>query len=299
MLPIRSLAALLAALLLAACLEDQSTSSGGMSSGGVDVSSAEVGAAVPPAPSGGESPEASSIEAPAPQIAYAYALQFRLPANRIAAALNAHVAMCDALGSQRCRIVSLSRSGEEGEFVSANLELQVEAAEARGFADRMETSVAEAGGKTIGRGQEAEDLGRQIVDVEARIAAKQQLADRLRQLIDRPGAKIGELVEAERAYAEAQAELDSARSQLELMRRRVLMSRVSAGYQSSGPQGSGALAPVRSAIAEAGQSLGASVAAVITFVVYTLPWALMAVLAVVLVRLWRRRRTLPPPPPSD
>jgi hypothetical protein len=296
--PIRQLLVVPALLLVGACLEDQS----GPDSGSVATSAEMATAVAPPRPqmdTAEESGSAPAIEPPIPQIAYAYSLQFRLPPQRIAAALDAHVAMCDALGAARCRIVALNRSGEEGQFLFASLQLQVAASEARGFADRMEASVEEAGGRAVGRGQEAEDLGRQIVDVEARIAAKQQLADRLRALIDRPGAKVGELVEAERAFAEAQAELDSARSQLELMQRRVAMSRIEAGYQSSAPEGSGAFAPVRSAFARAGQMLGASVGAVITFIVLALPWALLLALLVLGVRWWRRRRALPTPPPTE
>jgi hypothetical protein len=297
MSPIR-LILLLPPLLLGACLEDQSVTGQGRPA----MSSDEMATAVPPPPRmemGSGDGSAPPIETPAPQIAYAHSLQFRLAPARLASALDAHVAMCDALGAERCRIVSLNRSGEEGQFLFAQLQLQVASAEARAFADRMEAGVGEAGGRTVGRGQEAEDLGRQIVDVEARIAAKQQLADRLRALIDRPGAKVGELVEAERAFAEAQAELDSARSQLELMQRRIAMSRIDASYQSSAPEGSGAFAPIRSAFARAGQTLGASAGAVITFIVLALPWALLLALLLLGIRAWRRRRALPPPPSSD
>lgn len=285
-------------LLVAACLED---GPGGGGDGAVADSAVQTAPFVPPPERVGGPPGegAAAIDTPAPQIAYTYSLQFRAPPGRIARALDAHVALCDEIGAGRCRIVSLSRSGEEGEFMSANLQLQVASDEARAFADRMEAVAAESGGRTIGRGQQAEDLGRQIVDVEARIAAKQQLADRLRALMDRPGARVGELVEAERAFAEAQADLDSARSQLELMRRQISMSRIDAGYQSSAPQGSGAFAPVRSAVARAGQMLGASVGAAITFIVLVLPWALLLGLLVWAIRWWGRRRALPKPPASD
>ncbi len=296
---IRKLPAGALALLMAAC----GTGGPQAADGPVAASPERAPAPVAPDPAGARGAGDATRDdpggaAPVPRIAYAYTLQFRLPAGRLVAALDAHVALCDRLGPARCRVVSLSRSGEEGQFQSASLQLQVAADEARAFADRMEAGVAAAGGRTIARGQQAEDLGRQIVDVEARIAAKAQLADRLRALISRPGAKVGELVEAERAFAEAQAELDSARSQLEIMQRQVAMSRIDAGYQSSAPEGSGALAPVRAAVAEAGQMLGGSVAAVIRFVIVALPWALLVGLVVVGIRrLLQRRGRLPPPAP--
>jgi hypothetical protein len=239
-----------------------------------------------------------SADAPAPRIAYSYNLQFRVPADGVAAAQARHVAMCDALEAARCRVVALDRQGDDGQFVSGSLALQVESASARTFADAMEAAVVDAGGRTTGRGQQAEDLARQIVDVEARLAAKQALADRLRALIERPGAKVGELVEAERAFAEAQADLDSARFQLELLQRQVAMSRITAFYQGSRPAGSAAGAPIAEALARTSQTLGRSIGALIFFLVLALPWVLLIALLLWAVRRWRRSR-LPPAAPPD
>ncbi|MFN7176884.1 MAG: hypothetical protein ACK4MX_08330, partial [Thermaurantiacus sp.] len=110
---------LLLALLLGACLEGEPGAGGGavISERSAVEPAMDVRVAVQPAAprlaadSAGDG--APPIDSPTPQIAYAYSLQFRLPPNRLAAALDGHVAMCDALGAERCRIVSLNRSGEE------------------------------------------------------------------------------------------------------------------------------------------------------------------------------------------
>lgn len=225
-----------------------------------------------------------------PRIAYAYALQYRLPGDKLAAAQAAHLKMCDALGAARCRLVVQTRSDGDGEFVSGQMAFDVDSRVARDFADRMDRAVAGTGGSATGRSVSAEDLSKQIIDVSARIRAKQALADRLLDLIRNRNGKVGELVEAERAFAQAQEELDAARSGLEAMQRRVAMSRIDASYRSIGIAGGGALDPVGEAVASAGQTLGRSLGLLIAFAVAALPWGLLLALVVLGVRRLRRGR---------
>lgn len=222
----------------------------------------------------------------APQIAYGYRHGYRLDPGDIPAAQRRHTAMCDALGPARCRISSLTRDAGDGRFVTAGLSLLVDARIARPFGDRLDAAVTGAGGDVASRGIEAEDLSKQIVDVGARVRGKQALSDRLLLLLQNRTGKVGELVEAERAYASAQEELDAARSMLAEMRGRVAMSKVDIQYASTAPVGGGAWPAVRDSLAESGQMLGWSVAALIRFALILLPWAL---LAAVLVAVGRRR----------
>lgn len=238
--------------------------------------------------------EAAAIAGPqtariAPQMAYAYSLQYRLPGERLAAAQAAHLKMCDAL-RERCRLVAQQRSDGDGEFVAGQMAFDVDSRIARDFADRMDRAVAGTGGSATGRSISAEDLSKSIVDTAARIRAKQALADRLLDLIRNRTGKVGELVEAERAFAQAQEELDAARSGLEIMQRRVAMSRIDANYRSLGIAGGGALEPIGEAVGAAGRTLGQSIGLLIAFAVAALPWAVLLVLLVWIVRRWRRAR---------
>ncbi len=266
---------LLAILLLAGCGEKDMTGSGGNAPLAMEMA--------PPANSPSDDELSDAVQ---PQIAYAYRLAFRLPTESVAAVQIAHIRLCDSLGPKRCRLVAQERRG--GDRAGGSVAFEVEAGAARNFADRMDTVVGEAGGSTTTRAVSAEDLSKSIIDNEARIRAKQALADRLLGIIRTRNGKIGELVAAERAFAETQEELDAARSGLDTMRRRVAMSRIDADYTSVGSEGGGGWA-IRDAFDSAGLALGSSVAAMIRLVVVAVPWLLLAGLIVAGIRRWRNR----------
>lgn len=235
-----------------------------------------------------------------PQIAYSFGLGYRIPAAEIPKAQAAHVAQCDAMGPTRCRIVFQSRSDQDGGYASGTLRLQVEATKARDFADRMDEVVAGKGGQVSNREMTAEDLSKQIIDIEARIAAKEALAGRLVEILKRRDGKVADLVEAERAYADVQEELDAARSTMAEYSQRVRMSEITASYQAIRPSGAAAGRPVADALSAAGRTFGASVAALISVMVAALPWLLLGALLVwafrKIVRRWRARRLRPETP---
>jgi hypothetical protein len=223
--------------------------------------------------------------APGPRIAYTYRFGYTLSAGSIAAVQQRHIAMCDALGAARCRIVSMVREASQGSHATAGLHLLVDARIARRFGERLDAEVTGAGGAVGSRATEAEDLSKQIVDTAARVRAKEALAERLLALLRTRDGKVGELVEAERAFAEAQEELDAARTWLAEMEQRVALSKVEIGYASPAPVGGGLVQPVREAAGDAGEVLGDSLAFLIRLIVAALPWGLLAALLV-----WALRR---------
>jgi hypothetical protein len=123
-----------------------------------------------------------------------------------------------------------------------------------------------------------------MIDTQARIDAKQALADRLMTLIKTGNGKTGDLVEAESAFSEAQEALDAARSNMAAMQTRVAMSKVDVSYTARNAPGS-FLRPVRSAFEQGGQAMGASLGALVTFIIVVTPWALLVVSL-----LWLKRR---------
>jgi hypothetical protein len=237
----------------------------------------------------------------APQIAYTYSFGYRVSADTVPQVQRQHVAMCDQLGAVRCRIVSMTRDSGDGQFVRAALSLLVDARIARAFGDRLDAAVTGSGGAVSARGTQAEDLSKQIVDTEARLRGKEALAQRLLALLGNREGKVGELVEAERAYAQAQEELDSARSWLAEMRGRVAMSKLDISYSSDAPEGGGMWQPVRSSVAQAGQVFGASIAALITLTLALSPWLLVIWALLWLLRRlgWLKRLRLPSRRPAQ
>ena len=238
-----------------------------------EIAAFDVKEAPPPAePNAGTANVAIQSE---PQIAYSYTYGYRLAEGTIDTVQTKHIALCDKLGRGRCRIGSMQRSSSDGEFPTAGLTLFVDARIARGFGNNLDKVAIAEGGENSERGIEAEDLSKQIIDIDARIKAKQALAHRLLKLIEGRAGSVADLVAAERAFADAQEELDAARSSIADLRGRVSMSKIAIKYDSQGPSGSGFWRPVRDAFAAAGQLLGGSVGALVTFVIVAVPWMLL------------------------
>ena len=234
-----------------------------------------------------------------PQIAYEFRLGYRLPPAQVAAAQVAHLKLCDAMGPAKCRLIGQARNSGEDQVASGELVLDVESSAARAFADRMDAAITSVSGEVGSRSITAEDLSKSIVDTEARLRSKQLLADRLLLLLRTRTGKVGELVEAERAAADVQEEIDAARSGLAAMRGRVAMSRITATYQSNGMAGNGALAPARDALASASRTLAQSLAVLISLVAAALPWVLVIAVGLLLARQIRRYARRAPTPRSD
>ena len=238
-----------------------------------------------------------------PQIAYTYALGYSLSDGKVAAVQGRHVAYCNSLGTLRCRIgsTSLNSSSAPTGYTSGRAIFLIDARLARSFIAKLDAATESAGGRVADRKVEAEDLTKQIIDTDARVRAKQALADRLVTLIKSANAKVGELVAAERAYAETQEELDAARQLQATLRQRVAMSEVTVDYESAAASGS--WGRVTQSFRATGETLAASVATLITFVVAALPWVLLLTLLIWIGRRrgwrlrwpWRRREAEVPP----
>lgn len=288
---------LIATLLLAGCSKPDTASEDARS---FDVKEDAVAAdAMAGAAGANEVPQDKAAPVPAtePRIAYKYHHGYRVDAGNVGSIQQAHLALCDKLGAAHCRVVSMERVSSEGYFIRASLNLQVDARQARAFGTALDKVVGDAGGEVSDQGIEAEDLSKQMVDTEARIKAKQALADRLLILLQNRSGKVGELVEAERAFADAQEELDAARSWMAEMQQRVSLSAIEISYNSSAPSGNGLWRPIRDSFASAGQTIGSSVAGLISFVAIVLPWLIAATGVVWLLRRlgWLKRWKLPLP----
>lgn len=220
-----------------------------------------------------------------PAIAYSYGFTYRLPTDTIARVQSAHVALCDKLGPARCRVESsITTAGEDG-YVANSLSLLVDARVARAFGRKLDAAAASEGGEATRHEISAEDLSKAMIDTGARIRAKQALADRLLVLLQTKSGGVADLVAAERAYADVQEELDAARTQMAEMQGRVAQSKITVTYESREASGHGFARPLRDAANEAGQTLGSSIGALLTFVIAALPWLLLLA-----ALLWLKRR---------
>jgi len=224
-----------------------------------------------------------------PRIAYSYSITYAFDRRTVAQVQGQQLALCRQLGPARCLVVksTLSGAGPDDHIVSDQAVLLVDARLAGKMNQRLDALAISGGAKLANRQVEAEDVTQQVIDTDARVLAKQALAERLLAIIKSGKGKVGELVEAERAYATTQEELDAARGEQAALSQRVAMSRVTIDY--SFDDTPGGRSPVRASLATAGDTLAKSVAALVTAIVAALPWLIAGAIVVALLR-WVRRK---------
>ena len=232
-----------------------------------------------------------------PQITYVYEVGYRLDRAAIATVQSGQIGLCTRLGAPRCFVVKSNIDSDDQHYSTASTTLMIDARLATSFGKRLDAAVAGAGGTVARRSTNAEDVTKQVIDTDAKVRAKEALADRLLGLIRTANGKFGDLVAAEKAYADTQQELAATRSLQAELRQRVAMSRYELGYSSV--EATGTLSPIRRAFAFAGEAFGASVGALVTFFIVSLPWALALAALIWLPRRlgvrgpiawWRARR---------
>ena len=220
------------------------------------------------------------------QIAYSYSYGFRIAADRIEQLQQTHAALCEKMGPSRCRVLNLSRAGSDSDGYG-HLRLRVAATEARGFGSGLAKAAEQAGGKQASFALNGEDVTETIIDTEAHLASRRVLRDRLMEVLRTRQGSVGDLVEAQRAVAEVNEEIDSAASRLAELRNRVRMSAVSIEYGPDIAESSiGFARPIADAFGAVGTTLGVTIAGILYLAV-----ALIPIIPFVLLLRWLWRRS--------
>lgn len=261
-------------LALAACSEagqDEATSSG---SSEVAAEATSYEAAAPAEAAAEESsalPQLADIPVTLPQLAYAYDYRWRMPGDEIGALQRRHASLCEQQGPASCQIIGMNKSGEEDDEVQGVLEMAVASKQARAFGALLEDEAEDAGAEQVSADIASEELSKNIIDTEARLAARTELRDRLLQVLRTRKGSVEELVEAERSVAAVNEEIDQARSWLKEMEGRVAYSKVTVHYETGMPVTSDFLAPVAGALGSLGSIFGYMLAILIIVGAVLLP----------------------------
>ena len=202
----------------------------------------------PPMPS-------SQIPVSLPKMAYVMNYGFRLAGDEIATLQQQHADMCEAQGPYSCRIISMTRTGDDEDEIAGELQLAVASDKARGFGALLSAAAAQADAEEFRADIQGEDVSKSIVDTEARVRSRIALRDRLMEVLRTRRGKVEELVEAERQVAAVNEEIDQAQSWLREQQGRVAFSRMTLSYESATPGGS-FLKPVEGAIGSLGSIFG-------------------------------------------
>lgn len=223
--------------------------------------------------------------APERHIAVRHELQLQTDAQAVESAWRRANDACVAAGCE-VLVSSVSRD-DERRPAQAQLEARVPPDKLQAFLQQVSTL-----GSVGQHSKTAEDKTDEVIDTEARLKNMVEFRDRLRHLMTTPGARLRELIEVERELVRVQSEIDSLASRRKVLSahtEKVLVS-INITARPSVLE-DGVWSPVSEAVTGAGRVLARSVGGVISFVVATLPWAVLLGAAVFAVRVgWRLRR---------
>ncbi|MEL7728868.1 DUF4349 domain-containing protein [Citromicrobium bathyomarinum] len=216
-------------------------------------------------------PQLGALEVSLPKLAYVYDFAFRMPGEDIGTLQRRHADLCEQQGPTSCQIVGMSKSGEEADEVTGELQLAVATRHARAFGALLEKEAGDIGAEQISAEISAEELSKQIVDTQAQLRARTELRDRLMEVLRTRKGSVSELVQAERSVAQVNQEIDQARSWLSEMQGRVAFSKVTVRYETGQPVTSDFLKPVQRALGSLGGIFGWTLAVLIVLGAIALP----------------------------
>jgi gas vesicle protein len=225
----------------------------------------------------------------APGVAFNYSYAFRLEAQRIAQVQEQHAALCEQLGTNRCRITGMLYRVRNESDIEARLSFKLDPAIARRFGREGVNLVTRAEGMLVESEITGTDVGTTIRQAGRSIA---QMNEDLRRLEAR---LAGRLSQGERETLEYQAQQlrDSIRAAQE---NRQDAQESLATTPMTFVYGSGDLVPgfdtrrpIRDALDQAGRNFIDGAAVLFVVAVTLLPWALLALLIWLAIRFVRRR----------
>lgn len=233
-------------------------------------------------------PELTALEVTIPKLAYVYDYAFRTEGEALGDLQRRHADLCEQQGPTSCRILGMTKSGDDAEEMTGELQLAVASRHARAFGALIEKEAEAADAQQIAAEIATEEVSKAMVDTEAQLKARTELRDRLMQILRTRTGSVEELVAAERNVAQVDQEIDQARGWLREMQGRVAFSRVNIRYESGAPVANAFLAPVKAALGSLGSILGFVLAALIVLGAILVPLGAVAWLA-----RWSKRKLSP------
>lgn len=216
-------------------------------------------------------------------IALRHHLNVEMPAENMQAGFDAAIQHCEKLN---CQILSANFVRESPyNPPSASLSARIPPRNVEIFLSGLAKS-----GEIIQHMREAEDKTNQVVDTDARIKNLTELRDRLRSMLADKSAKFKDIIEVERELTNTQSQLDSLLSIRKMLSLETDFVALNVNFSAKqGITEQGFFAPVARALKESGHVLMESLAQVITFVMRAIPWLLLGIPLILLVRkFWQK-----------
>ena len=216
-------------------------------------------------------------------IALRHHLQIETPADKMQATFDAAIAHCEVLN---CQLLSANfNKATPYSPPSASLYVRILPRNVAIFLNGLAKN-----GEVMQHGRDSEDKTSQVVDTDARIKNLTELRDRLRLMLTDKSAKFKDIIDVERELANTQSQLDAFSSMRKVLSQETDLVAVNIDFTAAqGITEQGFFAPVARALKDAGSVMMESVGSVITFVMSAIPWLLIGIPLIWLVRrIWAK-----------
>ncbi len=226
-------------------------------------------------------------------LAYRYHFNFAIPSNALESVSQKAIDTCASAGMDKCRVVNSSLNRYDDDNISANIELRVAPDWFENFKRGLVSDSDTAGGKLTGSNVSSEDLTIAISDNDAKLNALKTLRSRLHGLLETKGNALKDIIAVERELARVQGQIEGSTARLRVLRTRVSMSQVHLSYETKSVAASrSSFTPIKRALHDFIGTVAQGFAGVIRFIAFILPWLVIGIpLLWLLRRIWRRRKT--------
>ncbi len=226
--------------------------------------------------------KSTSGEAEQQYLAFTHNAEFRVDADALEEAFERVQAWCLEANAFHCQI--MDSSVQTDHYYYGRLQMRL----LPSGVDPVLTMVGEHA-ELISRSTSAEDLGAAIVDTDKRLAMLKDYRAKLERLDARSDNTIDALVKIASELSRVQADIEHSEGRRARLMQRVNTDTLTISF--SAEAHSPILEPIGNALKNFGHSSSSAFAGLITTVAYILPWLLVMIAVVwVLRRLWRRRK---------
>lgn len=232
----------------------------------------------------------------APGVAFSYTYAFRLPAQNVKDAQEAHASACEKLGPQHCRITGmLYRLIGENNIVGA-IQFKLDPALARAFGKQGIDAIVKADGKLVDAEITGTDAGAAIKTLDAQRQQAEAEVQRLDRQLARSDLKAAERSELQRQRAALTARLQEVKTETGNQEESLATTPVSFRYESGAAvRGFDGSAPITSAGNVFLDSAQITLGVVLTALAALAPPGVFVLIGFLLWRRFRPRRPAPPP----
>jgi hypothetical protein len=233
-------------------------------------------------------------------LAYEHNVNIETPVEKLAARVEAVRAACNADKASGCTLLEISNL-LVNEVPQGSVRLRV----APGSVNTL-IQLASEGGRVVNSRTYAEDLAQPMADTDRQLSLLNLHRQRLTEFMSRKDIGIEQLITVSKELASVQAQIEQFDSQRANLRRRVDTELLTLNWSAPVSAYQSAQTPVMDALKSFGSNFRDAIAQVLIFLAYVLPWLVILVPGLILVRwLWRwvsawlQRKKTPIVPATD